>query len=185
MVIVNKEPDTMRRSHFYTCLKWFLSSWSFLLYSSVSIPTSTLWSLTPSWNSKQLLSYIFFFRTLMAHTKSLDPTRPVTFITDSNFARDKGVRLHFICYVYEGFFLHRTMALNSFFLVSSLTSFSKRSRGGQRENFGPYPPMRFEKRMQGIDERPTEKSVVFSLTFWLRLILKPLLEYVGLFWRHT
>ncbi|XP_071027351.1 beta-glucuronidase-like isoform X2 [Oncorhynchus clarkii lewisi] len=32
----------------------------------------------------------FYFKTLMAHTKSLDPTRPVTFITDSNFARDKG-----------------------------------------------------------------------------------------------
>ncbi|KAK6321909.1 hypothetical protein J4Q44_G00067010 [Coregonus suidteri] len=29
-------------------------------------------------------------RTLIAHTKSLDRTRPVTFITDSNFARDKG-----------------------------------------------------------------------------------------------
>uniref|UniRef100_A0A8C7JCR4 Beta-glucuronidase n=1 Tax=Oncorhynchus kisutch TaxID=8019 RepID=A0A8C7JCR4_ONCKI len=32
----------------------------------------------------------FYFKTLIAHTKSLDVTRPVTFITASNFARDKG-----------------------------------------------------------------------------------------------
>ncbi|XP_036381718.1 beta-glucuronidase [Megalops cyprinoides] len=31
-----------------------------------------------------------YFKTLISHTKSLDPSRPVTFITDSNFARDKG-----------------------------------------------------------------------------------------------
>uniref|UniRef100_A0A4W5N7L1 Glucuronidase beta n=1 Tax=Hucho hucho TaxID=62062 RepID=A0A4W5N7L1_9TELE len=35
-----------------------------------------------------------YFKTLIAHTKSLDVSRPVTFITASNFARDKGVRLH-------------------------------------------------------------------------------------------
>ncbi|MEQ2251080.1 hypothetical protein ILYODFUR_007305 [Ilyodon furcidens] len=28
--------------------------------------------------------------TLILHTKALDPTRPVTYITDSNYARDKG-----------------------------------------------------------------------------------------------
>ncbi|MED6262680.1 hypothetical protein ATANTOWER_023927, partial [Ataeniobius toweri] len=27
---------------------------------------------------------------LILHTKALDPTRPVTYITDSNYARDKG-----------------------------------------------------------------------------------------------
>ncbi|KAM4726546.1 beta-glucuronidase [Anableps anableps] len=31
-----------------------------------------------------------YFKTLIMHTKALDPTRPVTYITDSNFARDKG-----------------------------------------------------------------------------------------------
>lgn len=30
-------------------------------------------------------------RTLIEHTRALDPTRPVTYITDSNYARDKGV----------------------------------------------------------------------------------------------
>ncbi|KAL0994791.1 hypothetical protein UPYG_G00127210 [Umbra pygmaea] len=34
----------------------------------------------------------YYFKTLIAHTKSLDATRPVTFITDSNFARDKGAQ---------------------------------------------------------------------------------------------
>ncbi|KAI4881400.1 hypothetical protein NFI96_010137 [Prochilodus magdalenae] len=32
----------------------------------------------------------FYFKQLVAHTKSLDLTRPVTFITDSNYARDLG-----------------------------------------------------------------------------------------------
>ncbi|XP_056140398.1 beta-glucuronidase [Lampris incognitus] len=31
-----------------------------------------------------------YFKTLIAYTKALDPTRPVTYITDSNYARDKG-----------------------------------------------------------------------------------------------
>lgn len=45
----------------------------------------------------QLLHFFTFFRTLVSHTKSLDSTRPVTFITDSNYARDKGVRLSAVC----------------------------------------------------------------------------------------
>ncbi|KAE8287984.1 Beta-glucuronidase [Larimichthys crocea] len=32
----------------------------------------------------------YYFKTLIEHTKALDPTRPVTYITDSNYARDKG-----------------------------------------------------------------------------------------------
>lgn len=36
-------------------------------------------------------SFAFPYRTLIMHTKALDPTRPVTYITDSNYARDKGV----------------------------------------------------------------------------------------------
>ncbi|KAM3869598.1 beta-glucuronidase [Diretmus argenteus] len=31
-----------------------------------------------------------YFKTLITHTKALDATRPVTFITDSNYARDRG-----------------------------------------------------------------------------------------------
>lgn len=39
-----------------------------------------------------LLSHLLFsHRTLIKHTKALDLTRPVTYITDSNYARDKGV----------------------------------------------------------------------------------------------
>ncbi|XP_053474626.1 beta-glucuronidase [Ictalurus furcatus] len=32
----------------------------------------------------------FYFKQLITYTKYLDPTRPVTFITDSNYARDQG-----------------------------------------------------------------------------------------------
>uniref|UniRef100_A0A7N9AMG9 Beta-glucuronidase n=1 Tax=Mastacembelus armatus TaxID=205130 RepID=A0A7N9AMG9_9TELE len=31
-----------------------------------------------------------YFKTLIKYTKALDPTRPVTYITDSNYARDRG-----------------------------------------------------------------------------------------------
>lgn len=32
-------------------------------------------------------------RTLIAHTKALDPSRPVTFVTNSNYEADLGVSL--------------------------------------------------------------------------------------------
>ncbi|XP_029304657.1 beta-glucuronidase [Cottoperca gobio] len=32
----------------------------------------------------------FYFKTLIKHTKALDPTRPVTYVSNSNYARDKG-----------------------------------------------------------------------------------------------
>lgn len=35
--------------------------------------------------------FVFPCRTLIKHTKALDATRPVTYVTDSNYARDKGV----------------------------------------------------------------------------------------------
>lgn len=35
--------------------------------------------------------WILFNRTLIEHTKALDPTRPVTYVTSSNYGRDKGV----------------------------------------------------------------------------------------------
>ncbi|TKS83610.1 Beta-glucuronidase [Collichthys lucidus] len=38
----------------------------------------------------------YYFKTLIEHTKALDPTRPVTYITDSNYARDKGATFEVI-----------------------------------------------------------------------------------------
>lgn len=35
--------------------------------------------------------WTLFNRTLIEHTKALDPTRPVTYVTSSNYGRDKGV----------------------------------------------------------------------------------------------
>nr|XP_023688726.1 beta-glucuronidase [Paramormyrops kingsleyae] len=32
----------------------------------------------------------YYFKTLISHTKALDPVRPVTFVSNSNFERDKG-----------------------------------------------------------------------------------------------
>lgn len=39
----------------------------------------------------KLFVLLFMNRTLIAHTKGLDPTRPVTFVTDTNYAVDRGV----------------------------------------------------------------------------------------------
>ncbi|XP_042544073.1 beta-glucuronidase isoform X1 [Dipodomys spectabilis] len=33
----------------------------------------------------------YYFKTLITHTKALDPSRPVTFVTNSNYATDRGV----------------------------------------------------------------------------------------------
>ncbi|NXV82463.1 BGLR glucuronidase, partial [Atlantisia rogersi] len=32
----------------------------------------------------------YYFKTVIAHTKALDPSRPVTFVTDANYALDHG-----------------------------------------------------------------------------------------------
>lgn len=39
------------------------------------------------------LALLFANRTVIAHTKALDPSRPVTFVTDANYALDRGVSL--------------------------------------------------------------------------------------------
>lgn len=41
----------------------------------------------------QLCLLLSVDRTLIAHTKALDPSRPVTFVTNSNYEADLGVSL--------------------------------------------------------------------------------------------
>lgn len=36
---------------------------------------------------------LFVNRTVIAHTKAIDPTRPVTFVSNANYAHDHGVSL--------------------------------------------------------------------------------------------
>lgn len=50
-------------------------------------------SATSHWTLNTSVLFVFY-RTLIEHTKALDPTRPVTYITDSDYARDKGVSLY-------------------------------------------------------------------------------------------
>lgn len=52
-------------------------------------PSVVMWSVANE-PAAEMPPAEYYFKTLIKHTKSLDPTRPVTFITDSNFARDKG-----------------------------------------------------------------------------------------------
>lgn len=49
------------------------------------------------------LSFALHIRTVIAHTKALDPSRPVTFVTNTKYDADLGVSLgvphtsHFLC----------------------------------------------------------------------------------------
>lgn len=52
-------------------------------------PSVVMWSVANE-PAAEMPPAEFYFKTLIKHTKDLDPTRPVTYITDSNFARDKG-----------------------------------------------------------------------------------------------
>uniref|UniRef100_A0A8P4GIX9 Beta-glucuronidase n=1 Tax=Dicentrarchus labrax TaxID=13489 RepID=A0A8P4GIX9_DICLA len=52
-------------------------------------PSVVMWSVANE-PAAEMPPAEFYFKTLIQHTKALDPTRPVTYITDSNYARDKG-----------------------------------------------------------------------------------------------
>ncbi|XP_069556770.1 beta-glucuronidase-like [Brachyistius frenatus] len=52
-------------------------------------PSVVMWSVANE-PAAELPPADFYFKSLIKHTKALDPIRPVTFITDSNYARDKG-----------------------------------------------------------------------------------------------
>ncbi|KAK0136469.1 Beta-glucuronidase [Merluccius polli] len=52
-------------------------------------PSVVMWSVANEPASEMPPAGVYF-KTLIAHTKSLDATRPVTYVTNSNYARDKG-----------------------------------------------------------------------------------------------
>ncbi|XP_040906844.1 beta-glucuronidase [Toxotes jaculatrix] len=52
-------------------------------------PSVVMWSVANE-PAAEMPPAEYYFKTLIKHTKALDPTRPVTYITDSNYARDKG-----------------------------------------------------------------------------------------------
>uniref|UniRef100_A0A8D3BR16 Beta-glucuronidase n=1 Tax=Scophthalmus maximus TaxID=52904 RepID=A0A8D3BR16_SCOMX len=52
-------------------------------------PSVVMWSVANE-PAAEMPPAELYFKTLIKHTKDLDPTRPVTYITDSNYARDKG-----------------------------------------------------------------------------------------------
>ncbi|XP_058483956.1 beta-glucuronidase [Solea solea] len=52
-------------------------------------PSVVMWSVANE-PAAEMPPADLYFKTLIKHTKALDPTRPVTYITDSNYARDKG-----------------------------------------------------------------------------------------------
>ncbi|XP_077596730.1 beta-glucuronidase [Stigmatopora nigra] len=52
-------------------------------------PSVVMWSVANE-PASEMTPAEFYFKTLITYTKELDPTRPVTYITDSNYARDRG-----------------------------------------------------------------------------------------------
>ncbi|KFO74506.1 Beta-glucuronidase, partial [Cuculus canorus] len=52
-------------------------------------PSVVMWSVANEPASELALA-AFYFKTVIAHTKALDPSRPVTFVTDANYTLDHG-----------------------------------------------------------------------------------------------
>ncbi|KAG2459160.1 BGLR glucuronidase, partial [Polypterus senegalus] len=52
-------------------------------------PSVVMWSVANE-PASELPPAGYYFKTVITHTKALDPTRPVTFVSNSHFARDKG-----------------------------------------------------------------------------------------------
>ncbi|NWS77374.1 BGLR glucuronidase, partial [Crotophaga sulcirostris] len=52
-------------------------------------PSVVMWSVANE-PASELAPAAYYFKTVIAHTKALDPSRPVTFVTDANYARDLG-----------------------------------------------------------------------------------------------
>ncbi|CAL8363633.1 unnamed protein product [Lota lota] len=52
-------------------------------------PSVVMWSVANE-PASEMPPAGFYFKTLIAHTKALDSTRPVTYVTNSNYARDQG-----------------------------------------------------------------------------------------------
>ncbi|XP_064533940.1 beta-glucuronidase isoform X2 [Pseudopipra pipra] len=52
-------------------------------------PSVVMWSVANE-PASELPPAGFYFKTVIAHTKALDPSRPVTFVTEANYALDRG-----------------------------------------------------------------------------------------------
>ncbi|XP_074969006.1 beta-glucuronidase [Phalacrocorax aristotelis] len=52
-------------------------------------PSVVMWSVANE-PASELPPAAYYFKTVIAHTKALDPSRPVTFVTDANYALDRG-----------------------------------------------------------------------------------------------
>ncbi|XP_075575760.1 beta-glucuronidase [Pelecanus crispus] len=52
-------------------------------------PSVVMWSVANE-PASELPPAAYYFKTVIAHTKALDPSRPVTFVTDADYARDCG-----------------------------------------------------------------------------------------------
>ncbi|XP_070591166.1 beta-glucuronidase [Erythrolamprus reginae] len=52
-------------------------------------PSVVMWSVANE-PSSELPVAAYYFKTVIAHTKALDPTRPVTYVSNANYLRDQG-----------------------------------------------------------------------------------------------
>ncbi|KAG8122824.1 hypothetical protein E2320_018284 [Naja naja] len=55
-------------------------------------PSVVMWSVANE-PASELPVAAYYFKTVIAHTKALDPTRPVTFVSNANYLRDQGVSI--------------------------------------------------------------------------------------------
>lgn len=77
------------RSFGNASLKHHLEVMDELVRRDKNHPSVVMWSVANE-PAAEMPPADFYFKTLIKHTKELDATRPVTYITDSDYARDRG-----------------------------------------------------------------------------------------------
>ncbi|XP_023511311.1 beta-glucuronidase isoform X1 [Equus caballus] len=95
IVVIDESPGVgivLTQSYSNVSLQHHLEVMEELVRRDKNHPAVVMWSV-----ANEPASYLkpagYYFKTLIAHTKDLDPSRPVTFVTNSNYEADLGVRL--------------------------------------------------------------------------------------------
>uniref|UniRef100_A0A672SNF2 Glucuronidase beta n=1 Tax=Sinocyclocheilus grahami TaxID=75366 RepID=A0A672SNF2_SINGR len=81
----------LRRSFGNVSLAHHLTVMEELVRRDKNHPSVVMWSVANE-PASEMPPAGFYFKELVSHTKSLDSSRPVTYITDSNYARDQGAQ---------------------------------------------------------------------------------------------
>ncbi|KAF6356955.1 glucuronidase beta [Rhinolophus ferrumequinum] len=92
IVVIDESPGVgivLAQSYSNASLQHHLEVMGELVRRDKNHPAVVMWSVANE-PASSLKPAAYYFKTLIAHTKALDPSRPVTFVTNSNYEADLG-----------------------------------------------------------------------------------------------